>query len=75
MLTGKPSGSKKPFTFELTLSKTHVSIGAIKKPVRHSGWNVKSPDSQSGLSDNFSGGSGLSETPFRIISVTKVHSL
>ncbi|HUN04249.1 MAG TPA: hypothetical protein PLS00_15470, partial [Niabella sp.] len=36
--------------------KTLLSIGALKL-VRHSGWNVKSPNSQFGLGDNFSGGS------------------
>jgi hypothetical protein len=35
-----------------------------KKPVRHSDWNVKSPDARSGLGDKFS---GALESPFRII--------
>ena len=45
-------------TFEAAHWKTLLSIGALKL-VRHSGWNVKSPDSRSGLGDNFSGGALL----------------
>jgi len=34
-----------------------------KKPVRHSGWNVKSPGVEPGLGDNFSGGHALGVNP------------
>jgi len=63
----------KLFTFTLAHCKTLLSIGALKL-VRHSGRNVKSPDSRSGLGDNFSDGPDKSGTSFRIIFSTKIHS-